>query len=164
MDSEPRLKIFTLRLLTHATGQRLVGRSRARFSFATLLSFAAIIGSTNMSRADEGGVSFWIPGLFGSLAAAPQVPGWTLATINYYTAVTGAGNVAASREITINKFNATVNVNLNANLKANPDAIFVVPSYVFATPVFGGQFTVSMAAIAGRSITAVNGTLTASAG
>ena len=117
-----------------------------------------------MSRADEGGVSFWIPGLFGSLAAAPQVPGWTLATINYYTAVTGAGNVAASREITINKFNATVNVNLNANLKANPDAIFVVPSYVFATPVFGGQFTVSMAAIAGRSITAVNGTLTASAG
>jgi hypothetical protein len=25
--------------------------------------------------ADEGGVSLWLPGQFGSLAAAPQVPG-----------------------------------------------------------------------------------------
>jgi hypothetical protein len=29
-----------------------------------------------ISRADEGGVSFWAPGVFGSLAATPQQPGW----------------------------------------------------------------------------------------
>jgi hypothetical protein len=141
-----------------------MGRSHVRFSFAIIVSLTAIIGSPSVSRADEGGVSFWVPGLYGSLAAAPQVPGWAVATFNYYTAVTGNGTVAASRQITINKFNATVNINLNANLKANPDAIFVVPTYVFATPVFGGQFTVGMAAVTGRSIATINGTLTASVG
>jgi hypothetical protein len=44
-----------------------------------------------MSLADEGGVSFWVPGLFGSLAAAPQVPGWRFAAINYYTNVRHQG-------------------------------------------------------------------------
>jgi hypothetical protein len=92
------------------------------------------------------------------------VPGWALAVVNYYTAVSGAGTIAASREITINKFNAAVSINLNANLKANPDVVLVNPSYTFATPVFGGQFAVSMAAVTGRSIAAINGTLTASAG
>jgi hypothetical protein len=137
---------------------------RARVGVAAFLSLAAFVGSASISRADEGGVSFWIPGLFGSLAATPQVPGWTLATINYYTSVTGGGNLAASRQITINKFNATVNVNLNANLKASGDLVLAVPSYVFATPVFGGQFAVSMAGATGRSIATINGTLTASVG
>jgi hypothetical protein len=152
-----------LRFFAAAT-QRLAGRSRARFSLALFFSFAAAMCSGSSARADEGGVSFWIPGLFGSLAAAPQVPGWALATVNYYTAVNAAGNVAAARQITINKFNATINVSLNASLKANPDIVLVNPSYVFATPVFGGQFTVGMAAAAGRSIATINGTLTASAG
>jgi hypothetical protein len=39
------------------------------------LVFVASAGSANISFADEGGVSFWLPGLFGSLAAAQQVPG-----------------------------------------------------------------------------------------
>ena len=59
---------------------------------------------------------------------------------------------------------ATVNVNLNADLKANPNLVLVNPTYVFATPVFGGQFALSMAGAAGRSIAEVNGTLTATAG
>src|SRR5919108_685610 len=29
--------------------------------------------------ADEGGVSYWLPGRFSSLAATPQVPGWSMA-------------------------------------------------------------------------------------
>jgi hypothetical protein len=40
--------------------------------------------SSNQASADEGGVSFWIPGLFGSLAATPQQPGWSLANIYYH--------------------------------------------------------------------------------
>jgi hypothetical protein len=163
MDSKPEPTFCMLRFFAAAT-QRLAGRSRARFSLALFFSFAAAMCSGSSARADEGGVSFWIPGLFGSLAAAPQVPGWALATVNYYTAVNAAGNVAAARQITINKFNATINVSLNASLKANPDIVLVNPSYVFATPVFGGQFTVGMAAAAGRSIATINGTLTASAG
>jgi hypothetical protein len=75
-----------------------------------------------------------------------------------------AENVAAARQVTINKFPVTVNVNLNANLKANPDLILVNPTYVFATPVFGGRFALSMAGAYGRSIAGINGTLTATAG
>jgi len=30
-----------------------------------------VIVTQTSSRADEGGVSFWVPGLFGSLAAVP---------------------------------------------------------------------------------------------
>jgi hypothetical protein len=114
--------------------------------------------------ADEGGVSFWLPGLFGSLAAAPQVPGWALGIVNYYTSVGAAGSVAASREVTIGRFNPTVNVNLNANLNGSADLVVISPSYVFATPVFGAQFAASMAAYGGRNSAEINGTLTASAG
>jgi hypothetical protein len=29
------------------------------------------------AMADAGGLSFWLPGTFGSLAAVPAVPGWS---------------------------------------------------------------------------------------
>ena len=91
------------------------------------------------ARADEGGISFWLPGQFGSLAAAPGVPGWAVGIVNYYTSVSGNGAVAASREVTLGKFTGNVTVNLNATIKATPDLVFIAPSYTFATPVFGGQ-------------------------
>ena len=34
----------------------------------------AVIAVPTVATADEGGVSFWLPGFFGSLAAAPQQP------------------------------------------------------------------------------------------
>jgi len=61
---------------------------------------AALLGPQRAS-ADEGGVSFWLPGQFGSLAATPQAPGWALGTIFYHTSVSAGGNVAAARQITI---------------------------------------------------------------
>lgn len=127
---------------------------------AAALAFAAITAEPAVSFADEGGVSFWIPGLYGSLAAAPQVPGWAWAVVDLYNPVTASGNAAAAREVTINRFSGAVNVNLNLNLKANPNLVLVNPTYVFATPVFGGQFAVSMAGAYGRSIADLNGTLT----
>ena len=122
---------------------------------------AAIFSIPKSAFADEGGVSFWVPGLFGSLAAAPQVPGWQFAAINYYTNVSASGTTAASREITIGKLNPTVNVNANLNLHAQADLAFLIPAYVFATPVFGGQFALSMLAVAGTSHANVDGTITA---
>jgi len=110
--------------------------------------------------ADEGGISFWLPGQFGSLAAVPGVPGWTLSLFNYFPQVSASGAVAAAREVTLGKFSSTVNVNLNATISADPDLVFIVPSYIFATPVFGGQFAVSVASAVGRSTADLNGTLT----
>lgn len=127
---------------------------------AVILAIVVSTAVPSTSFADEDGVSFWIPGLYGSLAAAPQVPGWAVGIVDLYNPVTGSGNVAAAREITIDKFSGAVNVNLNLNLKANPDMVLVNPTYVFATPVFGGQFAVSMAGAYGRSIADLNGTLT----
>ena len=62
---------------------------------------AAVVATTTMSLADEDGISFWIPGLFGSLAAAPLQPGWSLTTTYYHDDVSASGNAALAREITI---------------------------------------------------------------
>jgi hypothetical protein len=125
---------------------------------------AALMFCPAISRADEGGVSFWLPGQYGSLAATPQTPGWALGAIYYHTSVAGSGNVAAAREITVGRFSPTVNVNLNLNLNAQGDLVALAPSYTFATPVFGGQFAVSLTSLFGRDAASLAGTLTATAG
>jgi len=79
---------------------------RAAVTFAAV-AFVATTLTPNNSFADEGGVSFWLPGIYGSLAAAPQQPGWSFAAINYYTNVSASGAAAASREITVGRFNPT---------------------------------------------------------
>lgn len=123
---------------------------------AAFLALSAFACSTSVALADEGGVGFWFPGLFGSLSAVPQVPGWALGIVNLYNPVSGGGNVAAARQVTINNLPVNVNVNLNATIKANPNLVLVDPSYVFATPVFGGQLAASLAptAAASRGLTA----------
>ena len=141
---------------------------RGSHFFATtataLLSVVAVAYSTNHPLADEGGVGFWLPGEFGSLAAVQQVPGWAIAFLDLYNPVSAGGNVAAARQVTINKFPVTVKVNLNVSLKASANLVLAEPTYVFATPVFGGQFSLSMAGAYGRSIAGLSGTLTESVG
>ncbi len=129
------------------------------------LAVGVVISLPPISHADENGVSFWLPGLFGSLAAVPQQqPGWALTVINYYDSVSASGAVAASREITIGRFNPTVNVNLNVNLSSKVDVGLINPSYAFASPVFGGQLTLGVLGFVGTNHTALDGTLTLAAG
>jgi hypothetical protein len=136
-----------------------MGPSRCRSVTVLLLALCA-----SRANADEGGVGFWLPGEFGSLAAAPQVPGWAIGIVNIYESIGASGAVAAAREITIGNLKSTVNVNLNLNLAGKADLVLVSPSYVFATPVLGGQFAVSLAGAVGRPSADINGTLTLSAG
>ena len=136
----------------------------ARGSIAITLLFGALVGAPNTATADEGGVSFWLPGTYGSLAAVPLQPGWSFATVYYHTSVSAAGDIAAAREVTIGKFSPNVNVNLNLNLHANVDLALLNPSYVFATPIFGGQLALGMAGIIGHNDTSLDGTLTAMVG
>jgi hypothetical protein len=111
------------------------------------------------SFADQGGVSYWIPGTFGSLAATPPPPGWSLTSFNYYTSVMAGADVAAARAITIGKLNPTLNVNFNASYKANQDTVNVNPSYAFATPIFGGELAIGVTAAVGLSTAELNGVL-----
>ena len=92
------------------------------------------------------------------------MPGWSFAAINYYTSVSASGGIAAAREVPVGRFNPTVNVNLNVNANASANMVALVPSYVFATPVFGGQFAVSLMTIAGENNVGLNGTITAGVG
>jgi hypothetical protein len=114
--------------------------------------------------ADEGGVSFWLPGTFGSLAAVPAQPGLSGAMIYYHTSVSAGGSVSAAREVQLGAFNTTVNANLSANLNATGDLFLLAPTYTFATPLLGGQAAVSMTGIYGRMNTSLAGTLSAGVG
>ena len=128
----------------------------------TAVLLASAIGlSSNRALADEGGVSFWVPGFFGSLAATPQQPGWSLGTIYYHTSVSAGADVARAREFTLGSVpgNLTVNANLNLNVNATGNLGFVIPTYVFETPVLGGQASVSMIAAYGVVGTSLAGTL-----
>jgi hypothetical protein len=63
-------------------------RSHLRSGVVTAgLALVAVTCTTTMAPADENGVTFWVPGFFGSLAATPQQPGWSLASIYYHTDV-----------------------------------------------------------------------------
>ena len=59
---------------------------------------AALLLCHEVSRADQGGTSFWLPGTYGSLVAVPLTPGWSLSVVYYYNNVAASGNVAASKE------------------------------------------------------------------
>jgi hypothetical protein len=126
------------------------------------LTIAAALGfCPEIAHADENGISFWVPGFFGSLAATPQQPGWSLATVYYHTTVSAGADVARAREFTLGRVpaNLTVNANLNLNVNANGNLGFLIPSYVFATPVFGGQASVSLVGAYGVVGTSLAGTL-----
>ena len=129
-------------------------------AFATaLLALSALMATARISRADEGGVPFWLSGQFGSLAAVPQVPGWAIGITDYYASVSASGNAAAARLAIINKLPINVNINLNVNLSGKSDLVFVSPSYTFATPVFGGQLGASLGIGAGPSTADLSGAL-----
>jgi hypothetical protein len=125
---------------------------------------ATLLLCPETSRADEGGISFWVPGNYGSLAATPQVPGWAMGVVDYHTSVSASGDVAASREILVGRIPATVNVNLNLNLSGQGDLVILSPTYTFATPVLGGQFSLGVASYFGRNEASLSGMLTAGSG
>jgi len=138
--------------------QRNSSRWRAcRGIGVALLAFGSM---SEAAYADESGVSFWLPGQFGSLAAAPQVPGWSAAVIYYHTSVGALGNVAAAKQVQVGRFPANVNVNLNARVNAQADLAILNSAYTFATPVLGGQLAMGVTGIFGRASTSIDGTLT----
>ena len=72
--------------------------------------------------ADERGISFWLPGTFGSFAAVPATPGWSL-PLEYYHA--------------------------DAD-EQQSNLLLVAPTYVHPKPVMGAQAAFSLGARLGR--------------
>ena len=138
-------------------------RNRLRRGCAIGLVSLATLGS-QAARADEGGVSFWIPGFYGSLAATPQVPGWSFADIYYHTSVSAGGDVVFAREVPIGHLNVNFTGNVNAHLDADVDMNVAIPQYVFATPVLGGQAAAGLLIPFGHNRTSVDATLNGNLG
>lgn len=114
---------------------------------------ALLAAASTASVADEGGMSFWLPGQFGSLTAVPGDPGWSL-PLAYYHASADAG---ASKS-----FPRGGQVRAGLDVKAN--LLFVIPTYVFTEPVLGGQASISLAGIFGSTKVGVDATLTGPGG
>jgi hypothetical protein len=130
-------------------------RSRLRFGqvSAAILALALFAGAPNVARADEGGLSFWLPGLFGSLAAVPGTPGLSWTTIYYHTNVSAqAGQVF--------QLGGLRGSSIVAGLQGQGDLPFFGPTYTFETPVLGGQASLSVFGVGGRNEAFIAATLT----
>ena len=140
-------------------------RSFVQLKFAARIAAVPIAGSIVVataprSLADEGGVSFWLPGFFGSLAATPQVPGFSFGNILYYSQVKAGGNVAFAKQVSAGNINVNFTGNVNANVHGSAQPLyFALPGYTFATPVLGGQFNLSTGFAYGRIESSVDATI-----
>jgi hypothetical protein len=95
-----------------------------------------------------GGISFWLPGLCGSLAAVPGEPGFSFAALYVHTSVSAGGNKSFP-----------LNGQIVAGLKGGNLAAFG-PTYTFETPVLEGPAALSLLDIAGRTDASISATLT----
>jgi hypothetical protein len=66
--------------------------------------------------------------------------------------------------VTIGRLRPTLKVNLNVNVNADVDLGLIAPTYVFPTPVFGGQLALGAMFVTGANSTSLDGTLTAMLG
>jgi hypothetical protein len=128
---------------------------RPRSSAALALSVLAIAASSSpqRARADEGGVSFWLPGTYGSLSAVQAVPGWSFATFNYFDSVSAGKKAEFVR-----------GGGIEAGVDARIDFQWLNVAYVFATPVLGGQASLGMGGFVGGNATSAFGTVTGPGG
>jgi hypothetical protein len=139
--------------------QRTSARA-ALFGALAAAFLGAVIAVPSVATADEGGVSFWLPGFFGSLAAAPQQPGWSLTSIYYHTSVSAGADVARAREFEIGRIPLNATANVSASVDSRADLALALPTYTFATPVFGGQLTLGAVGLYGRVDTSLTGSVT----
>jgi len=124
---------------------------RFRFS-VTVAAFIASIASP-AALADEGGLSFWLPGNFGSFAAVPSEPGLALPLVYYHSKADEGGSATFPR-----------NGRITAGVNARADFVFIAPTYIFASPVAGGQPSLSLAAAFGPLKIGVDATVTGPSG
>ncbi len=113
------------------------------------VTLGAVVLVPVAAKADNGGIGFWLPGTMGSLSAVPGQPGMSY-TFQYIhlDAIAGGGKALQN------------NANIVAGLHATANAGVFLPTYTFATPVFGGQLTIGVATVPGNIGVGINATLT----
>jgi hypothetical protein len=145
-------ELFQYRVMTKPMQMRFAKCRRTDMANRTLIkksAFAAALAAAPWcASADEGGVSFWLPGQFSSFAATPGEPGWSLPMIYYHTTADESGGVTTQR-----------GGRITAGADARADLLFAFPTYVFEKPVWGGQVSLSAGAAVAHMIVSVQATL-----
>nr|WP_139482273.1 transporter [Bradyrhizobium ivorense] len=113
----------------------------------------AISAAPREAIADASGVSFWLPGTFGSLAATPVTPGWSWAQIYIHLDQRAGGG---ANFVTSNGIPGSVVAGLNARA----DVLVEGVTYTSPTPVLGGQAGISLLAAPGNLGVGINASLT----
>jgi hypothetical protein len=150
-ESEGRL---SQRVTQQTKGEAAMGQARRRrlAAFGSL-GAVALLANPQAVLADAGGFGFWFPGAFGSLAAAPGVPGWAYATIYVHeqeSAGAGKNFVVSGRAVG----------SIVAGLSARADVVAEAFSYTSAMPVLGGQAAFTVVAGPGNVNAGISATLT----
>lgn len=101
------------------------------------------------ARADEGGVSFWLPGQFSSFAAVPADPGWSLGAVYFHTSSDAGSDRQFQRGSRI-----TSGLDVTANL------LFLAPSYTFDEKIWGGTPSLQVTGVFGHAKVDASATLT----
>jgi len=102
------------------------------------------------ATADDGGISFWLPGNFGSLAAVPGTPGWSWATIAIHTEVNSAAGAQFPR-----------GGRLDLGLSGISTPMIFGPTYTFVVPELNSAVvSFSLFGIGGRVDASVAASLT----
>lgn len=129
---------------------------RRRRNPLTQLTLAGLLAAAMVAPpafADEAGVSVWLPGQFGSLAAVPGEVGWSLPLVYYHA----AGDAGVGKDFEIGG-------RVTAGLNVRADLLLGVPTYTFATPVWGGQMQISVTGIYGKVDVSADATLSGPGG
>jgi hypothetical protein len=130
---------------------RKSGHGKSVYVWSAALLFVAAAAST--ARADENGLSFWLPGLQGSFAAVPTEPGWSFATLYIHPSADAGANARFPR-----------GGQIDVGIDGRGDLFAFGPTYTFEQPLLGGQASVGLLAIAGRNFASVDATLTGPGG
>jgi hypothetical protein len=132
----------------------VLNQRRSPYFAATSLAIslnALLVGS---AAADEAGVGFWLPGQFGSFAAAPySQPGWSFESVYFHAKATGSGSVGFPR-----------GGSLQVGVNSPSDLFFFTPTYVLETPIWGAQAALGLSVTLGRNSTSASATLTGPGG
>jgi hypothetical protein len=127
---------------------------RCRIRAAAGLALAIAVCSGQSALADEGGVSFWVPGQYGSFAAVAPTPGWSLPLVFYnYGGSVGRGVTLPRGHL------------LSSGLNSSLDGVFIVPTYTLDNTVLGARESFSVAFMPAYTTTSANvglGSLSAS--
>jgi hypothetical protein len=109
------------------------------------LAAAIVAGPSAAALADEGGVSFWLPGQYGSFAAVAPSPGWAMPLVFY-----NYGG-SAGRGVTLPRGHL-----LATGLNGSFDGLFIVPTYTPETMILGARANFSLAFAPSYNATTAN--------